>query len=363
MSSLGSTFGAFFLGTSFGSILYGVTLQQAFRYFRRFKNDPPAIRHLVATALVLDTFHTACCIHASYYHLVTNYFNPVSLRSAVWSLKLIAFLSGIAAILAQLFYARRVYIFGQELRYKVLVAISAVLMLSEFVFTIVATAEVYSKPIWTDFQRLSWLVSTVSGLALTCDMILTGTLISILVQSRTGFKSTDSLIDVLVLYAVTTGLLSLIVMVFIFVFGLVLPGNLIYIAIGILGTKLYVGSVLAALNSRLSLAGRFGRGLSEIDVPVSDLDGGSYGKDACLSFVRPSARTPFDSDSSRAARTSMQSRVDSFYRDSLRTSFAPRHPPPMLVRVPERHGSMPAMVKEGDLTESVHSSPVHPISV
>ncbi|KAI0351874.1 hypothetical protein OH77DRAFT_837221 [Trametes cingulata] len=226
--SLDSTFGAFMLGTCFGAMFFGLTLHQTYRYFfTSKKSDTAFVKSLVISLVLLDTLHTASCIHASYYHLVRNYFNPSSLGSAT----------------------------SVPHRRNMEVQESGLL--------------VYTTPSLAEFAKYSWIVSTISGLAVSCDTLLTGTLIYILLRNRTEFNHTNSLIDLLVLYAVTTGFISLIVMVFIFVFGLILPGNLIYISIGILGTKLYSNSVLASLNAREGLASKLERDAENIDIRLS----------------------------------------------------------------------------------------------
>ncbi|KAI0361299.1 hypothetical protein OH77DRAFT_1417538 [Trametes cingulata] len=116
-----------------------------------------------------------------------------------------------------------------------------------------ATVESFILPTLYDFRQFSWMVSATYGCALACDVTLTGTLIFVLLRSRTGFKTTDNIIEVLILYMVNTGLLTGIISVIAFVFALTLSGNLIYVGFGIVGTKLYANSLLAVLNSRKSL--------------------------------------------------------------------------------------------------------------
>ncbi|KAI0365171.1 hypothetical protein BV20DRAFT_772079 [Pilatotrama ljubarskyi] len=123
--SLDDTFGAFLLGTCFGTMFYGSTLYQTFRYFTSAKHDSGLVLSLVVSLVLLDMLHTACCMHASYYHLVTNYFDLNSLASAVWSLKLLSLLSGLAAILTQTFYARRVFLIGGNWKFKVFFSLSS----------------------------------------------------------------------------------------------------------------------------------------------------------------------------------------------------------------------------------------------
>ncbi|KAI0628325.1 hypothetical protein C8Q77DRAFT_1149679 [Trametes polyzona] len=108
-----------------------------------------------------------------------------------------------------------------------------------------------------DFKRLSWLISVSYGLAGITDFILAGSLIFVLHLSRTGTRRADSLLDTLIIYTINTGVLTSICSMLAFVFALILPGNLIYAGISIVGTKLYANSVLAVLNSRRAIGEHF----------------------------------------------------------------------------------------------------------
>ncbi|KAJ8482905.1 hypothetical protein ONZ51_g5036 [Trametes cubensis] len=251
LPALDNTFGAMFLGTVFGQMLYGLTVYQTYKYFRLYAKDTLFHKVLVATILLLETFHSILCIHVCYYYVITNYFNPAALLKDIWSLRLLTVVTGAAIIISQSFYARRVYLIGRGFRFVVVLAI--ILMLGEAAFTLAATVESFILPTLFDFRKFSWMVSATYGLALGCDVVLTGTLIFVLLHSRTGFKTTDNIIEVLILYMVNTGLLTGIISIIAFVFALTLSGNLIYVGFGIVGAKLYANSLLAVLNSRKSL--------------------------------------------------------------------------------------------------------------
>ncbi|OJT05272.1 hypothetical protein TRAPUB_3936 [Trametes pubescens] len=81
-------------------------------------------------------------------------------------------------------------------------------MLVTFGFGVAATVEAFIRPTFADFEKVAWMTSAGFGVAAIVDTLLTGTLILALQKSRTGFKGTDSLIDVLIMYAVNTGLLT-----------------------------------------------------------------------------------------------------------------------------------------------------------
>ncbi|KAL7278349.1 hypothetical protein ACG7TL_008325 [Trametes sanguinea] len=257
--ALDNTFGALVLGMSFGLMLYGLTVHQSYRYARLYRRDESWVKCLVLAILILESVHITLCIVAVYYHLVTNYFKPATLLVGHWSTRLLTPVTGVIMILCQGFYAFRVCQIGSHFVYRVLVAVAIVCMVCEFGFMLAATIEGFRLSL-SDFQHVSWLVCGIFGSAVLTDICLTGTLVIVLLRSRTGFRRTDSLIEVLIIYSINTGLLTSIFGLLTFIFAIILPGNLIYIAIAIVGVKLYANSVLAVLNSRRSLSNRLLQG-------------------------------------------------------------------------------------------------------
>ncbi|KAI0759571.1 hypothetical protein BD413DRAFT_271275 [Trametes elegans] len=152
----------------------------------------------------------------------------------------------------QSFYIRRVHMIGPQ--YKYLVAVAIVLLFTEFGFMVALTVRAFTGHDVQSLGKLTWIVSAIYGLAVTIDLLVTGVLITVLLNSKTGFNRTDSLIQTLIIYSINSGLITSIAGVISFVFALVLPGNMIYFAVGLIATKLYANSVLAVLNTRRFLS-------------------------------------------------------------------------------------------------------------
>ncbi|TBU39142.1 hypothetical protein BD309DRAFT_872912 [Dichomitus squalens] len=252
LPALDNTYGALLLGTFIGLMLYGLTVHQTYRYFRLYPTDIPVLVYLVLAILTIETVHTAMIMAACYYHLVSNYFNPITLLEGHWYI--ITPTSGLCILVCQAFYARRVWYVGHQYRY--IVGVAGVLMLALLVACrSAATVEGFILPL-SNFHRDSWMVSVLFSLAVAIDILLTSSLIFVLVRSRTGFKRTDFTIDIIVVYAINTGVWLHIVGLLGAIFAIILPGNFIYIGISIVATKLYANSVLAVLNSRRALSDR-----------------------------------------------------------------------------------------------------------
>ncbi|KAI0353712.1 hypothetical protein OH77DRAFT_1522272 [Trametes cingulata] len=286
LPSLDGTYGALLVGTFISAILYGMTLHQVYRYLRTCPSRSPA-RYYVLGLLFLDTFHTVLCMHACYWYLISNYYKPLQLTKGVWSVDLLPVAVGCTIITCQCFYARRVYLI--ERKYKYVVVFVILLFLAVLGCAVAATAEAFILPNYSDFSRVTWLTSAGFGIVVVADALLTGVLMFTLHRLRTGHQRTDSVIDVLILYALCTGLLTDILSVLAFCFGLFLPHKLVYVAIDNVTAKVYVNSVLAALNFRHSFSH----------------DSISHGPTAALSGIFKRSRTPAWSPMLKAGRSTL----------------------------------------------------------
>ncbi|KAI0695499.1 hypothetical protein C8T65DRAFT_45212 [Cerioporus squamosus] len=233
--TLDNTFGAVLVATFIALMLYGITLQQSYRYARSCADDGALLKTLVGAVVVLETFHSLINVHICYYYLTTSYFKPFNLLYGNWSIDLLPLSSAVVILASQSFFARRVVAVGG--RYRWIAGVAIVLLLGELGFYTAATAKAFNLPTFIDFRTVTWFISTGSAMAVTADLLLTGVLILSLRRSRTGFKQTDSTIDVLILYSINTGLVTGLCNVLAFLSALILPYDLIYAAVGIVGTK------------------------------------------------------------------------------------------------------------------------------
>ncbi|KAI0794377.1 hypothetical protein C8Q74DRAFT_1248388 [Fomes fomentarius] len=204
---------------------------------------------------IVETITTALSMHTAYYNLVTNFANPFALlRGPVWSLKLLPVPGSIAAVMTQLFFARRVYMLKK--RYRPIAIIAAVLTVAFSGCYIALTGLGWNAANITQFLKFSWLPSLGSAKIMVGDLMMTTVLIYFLHQNRTGVTRTDSMVDVIIMYTVSTGLIICIFNVLNVTFSLVWPNNLIYAGTSIVLTKLYSNTFLVSLNARQSLINR-----------------------------------------------------------------------------------------------------------
>ncbi|KAM5544659.1 hypothetical protein V8D89_001557 [Ganoderma adspersum] len=275
---LDNTFGAVLIGTFVGLILYGITLHQSYRYFRMFPADVPNLKFL--------TVSSALSMHVCYRYLVSNYFNPLALLCGEWC--------GVVMVATQ---SPSVPPVGRHYRYFLAVAVSGEIVspgfysnLLQVLSRIAATVEAFIIPTFEGYKHATWLVSTGSTMAVSSDIMITAMLISALRRSRTGIKRTDSMLDVMIMYSINTGKSIFPMMIRIanlgsLLFAFIQPGTLIWAGVGIPGVKMYANTLMAALNSRRSIAEK-GAGRVEDTSPFG-ISGLSDSKETSAPQFRP----------------------------------------------------------------------------
>ncbi|TDL25586.1 hypothetical protein BD410DRAFT_800977 [Rickenella mellea] len=101
------------------------------------------------------------------------------------------------------------------------------------------------------------MICTSLSSTVACDVLIAGSLLYYLNRSRTGFKRTDSIINNLMLYSLTTGLLTSIFAIVNLVTFLTMPGNMVNISVSLFLGKLYSNSLMTILNSRAETRAKF----------------------------------------------------------------------------------------------------------
>ncbi|EIW53718.1 uncharacterized protein TRAVEDRAFT_31713, partial [Trametes versicolor FP-101664 SS1] len=255
---LDSIYGAFLIGNFVGLLLYGAILHQAYHYARTYPQDQLALKCVVVATVLLETCSSILGIHSCYFSLISIRSLPLSevLTMGIWSLNLFPLVLGLAIVTSQSFFIRRLWILGSR-PYKAAVIFSGLCSLAVLGLCTAATAESF---IINDGDKtrptLAELVSKAFLLALIADGSLTIMLIHVLHRSRTGIKSTDSTINILIIYSVRTGLLTGVFDLITTIFAFVRPGDNVYIAFGLPGARMYTITLLSALNSRQWIADR-----------------------------------------------------------------------------------------------------------
>ncbi|KAJ3968544.1 hypothetical protein EV361DRAFT_411713 [Lentinula raphanica] len=223
---LDNTMGAMLIGILVSAVLYGMSLVQTYFYYNHYRNDVWYLKTLVALTVFFDTLHLCFVIHTIYFYLVSNYYDNGQLDNMVWTVLAEAIPTGFTGGLVQTFYTVRVWRLSKKNH-----VLAVVIMLIVLAQTACGTAWVIISLQLQTFQQLlgiSGLTLSINALSTAADVIIAASLCFLLMQSKTGFKHSDTLINRLIVFSVNTGLATSICAVASLVSLIASPNSLLY---------------------------------------------------------------------------------------------------------------------------------------
>ncbi|KAJ7237201.1 hypothetical protein B0H12DRAFT_1238303 [Mycena haematopus] len=261
-SAVKELFATTFIGFVVATTLYGVSVLQVYLYFRRYIQDRWALKTMVTTLCVFDTLTTIFVAH-SLFTLVFGLLNKSGDLNITWSFTASKppdfaaekLLTTIITIIAQCFYAHTIWKVSGNMIITVFISVLAV---GTFGLGIYTTVHLFENPALDSISTRGFLIVSglVQGLAALNDIVITGAMSYYLHVKRHGspLSSTDKLIDTLILYAVSRGVLTAVAQIMFLVLNVSMPHHEFWLPFHMAVGKLYVNSVLATLNVRQSLS-------------------------------------------------------------------------------------------------------------
>ncbi|PIL34895.1 hypothetical protein GSI_02682 [Ganoderma sinense ZZ0214-1] len=230
LSELKEVFGSFLVGTVLSAVVYGVSVLQAYVYFRNGGQDSKYLRFFVAFLFALDTLSMVLNFEGLYQYVVTDFGDLLSLLKLPWSM--VTWYTLLISVAVDLdWYPDAVVVIA--LCAFALGAVSWVILCKSVQITTLHSPE----------MRMLWGVS--SGLSVVCDILIVAGLCYYLHSKRTGFKTTDSIIDRLIIYAINRGVLTAMCQAIWLITSVALPGHFFDIPFGLLDQHLYCNTLLA----------------------------------------------------------------------------------------------------------------------
>ncbi|EPT04367.1 hypothetical protein FOMPIDRAFT_1046236 [Fomitopsis schrenkii] len=253
---LNQTVGCLFVGLLFELLFYGVSLAQTVYYYHEYPGDRIYIRALVAIVWTLDTARTGCDLQFLWALLVDSHANLAGLTQFTKPAIAEFFLAGLITLIVQCYYIWSIWQFLAAKWPRVVLTTSMVLFaLLSFCGGLVSVYDFTPDPALAatlDRMKIAASIQTVS--AVVTDVYIAIALTIILRGKRTGFRGTDSLITMLVAFAIQRGVLTALMQFLHFAtyIGTFKEGatKLIWALFHFPGGKIYTNSFLAVLNIR-----------------------------------------------------------------------------------------------------------------
>ncbi|EJU01656.1 hypothetical protein DACRYDRAFT_53157 [Dacryopinax primogenitus] len=248
--AIDASWGAVLIGVFLAIFLYGLLTLQVYVYHDMFPRDVWWLKLVVASVWILDTLHTVFISHLVYTNLITNFGDYEAIEHNGWSFNINVLITTFVAAISQVFFIHRCWrctIFNT-------IASSVILLFAcvQFAFGSLCTHLTFILTNYSQFLEYKWAVDTWLGSAAVTDILVSCALVRSLLMKRNEVQRTRNLIEKLIRWTVTTGLIT---SVWALLDLAVFTGSettLIHLFFNIMLAKMYANTLLAALNHRTS---------------------------------------------------------------------------------------------------------------
>ncbi|KZV95487.1 hypothetical protein EXIGLDRAFT_766179 [Exidia glandulosa HHB12029] len=243
------TFGVIEIGIIVVVFLTGIATLQVWNYFRDYPHDSWVLKLTVSFLYLTDMVHTALLAQALHYYTILNFGNYTKLDKLTATLIATVPIASVVTFVVRICFCYRIKIITYRWTYAVGCWVLSIILLvfDSLVAVSVAASGTFSE-IHTSRTQVLGVVTLALGAA--TDLILAGFLCMGLLRARgSGMASTNRILDKLIAYAISTGMLtSFMAMVEAIVFGLF--ENYAFLAFYCIIPKLFSNSFFASLNER-----------------------------------------------------------------------------------------------------------------
>jgi len=246
--NVGHTLGALLIGGLFAAAFWGFTSVQTYVYYQYYPKDRPILKLIVAILWILDTLDACLTSHVIYHYLVINYMNPSSITIPVWSMIIHILVTTITDVFIRCLITVRVWKLSNQ--NILLTSIVWIICLCDLTIGVAISVKAFHFVSWIQLGVLAPLLYASFIATFAGDVYVSVVLCYYLFKSRTGYWRTDTLINTLIIYIVTTGLLSSIDATLGIITYILMPTNYVFMPFYLNLAQLHVNSYLALLNAR-----------------------------------------------------------------------------------------------------------------
>jgi len=217
--------------------------------FRKYQNsDPWYLKSLVGFILLCDTFQMGILTACIYKYIILNFANEEILGTLFNTLIIEIFFSDAIGLSVQMFYCWRIWRLSQRNYFVVLplVLLSWAAFTSLFVYSCLALK--FST--FAELATLKNLSMSCNILAAASDIFISAAMVLLLQKSKTGYKSTNGMLNRLIIFTFNTGIPVSICALWACISINVWPDTFIYIFFFLLQGRFYTNSLLVTLNFR-----------------------------------------------------------------------------------------------------------------
>ncbi|KAM5546244.1 hypothetical protein V8D89_000370 [Ganoderma adspersum] len=249
------------------SIFYGITVLQAYIYYRENVKEPRVVKFLVGLVCFFDTAATAFITIGAWIFFVQDFGNQATMP-VVKDPPAEALVTGanvFIALITQLFFAYRLWIFSKK--NVLLTGATVFLALASFAPGLwIATLFLNETSLFHIQTTKSKIIAGLwNGLGALCDILMSLVLSYYLHKSRSRFKKSSNSVDErLMQYVIECCGMTALCQTCILVTFTALPGRIVFFPFLLIIGKLYSNTLLATLNIRQKMMRTINVGRQEL---------------------------------------------------------------------------------------------------
>jgi len=263
-----STLGAGFVACLISTALYGVTCAQSLSFYQNYPHERKIVKWAVAILWVLDTAHVMLVAHALYWFLVSHFTDPLIIIYIPWTIWASGIVAPTSDAIVRCFFIYRIWVLSQKKRW--IAYPLCVLTLAVWADAIALAVKGFASLTFSHLQRLSWMLYLGLGLMTAGDFCFAASLCYYLRRGKSGAnKQTNSMVNILMIYAINTGLITSVFSLASLITFVALPNTYIFLTMYFPLSKLYANALLATLNARDWLRA----GIDNANVPLAIVNG------------------------------------------------------------------------------------------
>ncbi|KAI0660099.1 hypothetical protein C8Q70DRAFT_978211 [Cubamyces menziesii] len=242
---LDASVGSLFLGYTVSLCLYGITLSQIALFLHNHRNSSKKLKLIVWFIFIFESAQTVAISQGIWAYAVSGHAEPEVLARPTRSFGVVVYLTTVNNFFVRSVYAYRMYILRGRRPFLSLIVVA--LSLTVAVLAIIYGTQGVRRLPWSEGRSLSGVFYAGYSCELMSDVIITTTIVYIFAR-KTIRRNTFA--QVLVAYALNSGLLVMICVVCSTISYITLPSSFAFLAFYLALGKLYANSLLGALNAR-----------------------------------------------------------------------------------------------------------------
>ncbi|CCM02726.1 uncharacterized protein FIBRA_04833 [Fibroporia radiculosa] len=202
---------------------------------------------------ILDSLHIALITYSLYYYVVLKFGDPLAILEPSWGIMAMIMVSNVSNSIVRGVFSHRLWKLSRAMILPLLIGVLSLYIAADGFYFAIRGLQIKS---YYDIHHFSWSLYVGFAFEVLTDGMTTVSQCLLLRRLRTGIRCTDSVIAILIVYSINTGLFTSICAILCLATYIVFPYGFIYFAFYFMLSKLYVNSLLANLNARATILER-----------------------------------------------------------------------------------------------------------